>query len=128
MRNDVHEPAMLKTNSGSRRERGRGAEALTPAALALHPHAVDAALADDTMPMLTERGSRRDLVPGRDGVEAPKRLVDGPHEIAPAMERDERDGLLRSLAAQLDILNWQQQEIRIMLDQAGRRRVDHAGR
>lgn len=96
--------------------------------MALEPHVVDAALSDETMPMLTERGSRRDLVHGRDGVESPKRLVDGPHEIAPAIEQGETDGLLRSLAAQLDILNWQQQEIRIMLDQAGRRRVDHAGR
>lgn len=128
MRNDVNEPAMLKTSSGSRRERRRTAEAFGPAGAPLEPHVVDAALADETMPMLTERGSRRDLVHARDGAESAKRLVDGPHEIAPAVGQDETDGLLRSLAAQLDILNWQQQEIRIMLDQAGRRRVDHAGR
>lgn len=118
---------MLKTNSGSRRERRRATESLSAGAT-LEPHIVDAALADETMAMLTERGSRRDPVHARDGSEAAQRLVDGPHEMAPAMQQDETDGLLRSLAAQLDILNWQQQEIRIMLDQAGRRRVDHAGR
>lgn len=78
--------------------------------------------------MIAERGSRRDLTRQREsGVDSSKRLVDGPHRVA-IVAAEDADGLLRSLAEQLDWLHRQQQEIRVLLDQAGRRRLDHAGR
>lgn len=73
----------------------------------LEPHAVDAAFADEAMLMLKERAARRD----QSHVAS---------DDAPAPD----DALLRSLSAQLDLLHQQQREIRLLLDQAGRRRVD----
>jgi hypothetical protein len=78
----------------------------------LEPLAVDAAFADETMPLQEDRGSRRDASHGGGAA-------------GPALEpMTADDQLLRSLSAQLELLNQQQHEIRRLLDQAGRRRVD----
>lgn len=105
MRAEIRETSEGTGIVGSRRGRGAGATRVRSKAIVdLHPHAVDAAFADELMPMVNERGSRRD---------ASHLAVDAPDEL-----------LLKSLSAQLDLLNEQQREIRLLLDQAGRRRVD----
>jgi len=78
----------------------------------LEPLAVDAAFADETMPLQEERGSRRDAPHGGSTAEL---------SLEPVTADDQ---LLQSLSAQLELLNQQQYEIRRLLDQAGRRRVD----
>lgn len=117
MRTDIHEMTDPFIAAASRR--GRKATqrpAASPASVDLQPCAVDAAFADESMPMLNkDRTSRRDRShsEGEPGAIA---------ATTPALNSD--DALLRSLSAQLDLLNEQQREIRILLDQAGRRRVD----
>jgi hypothetical protein len=114
MRTDLREMSEGTGIAGSRR--GRSAMSRLAAnenSVGLEPLAVDAAFADETMPMQEDRGSRRDASHGGGGAAAP----------APEpMTAD--DQLLRSLSAQLELLNQQQHEIRRLLDQAGRRRVD----
>ena len=78
----------------------------------LEPLAVDAAFEDEAMPLQEDRGSRRDASHGGGATGS---IMD------PATADDQ---LLRSLSAQLELLNQQQHEIRRLLDQAGRRRVD----
>jgi hypothetical protein len=113
MRTDLRETSEGTGIAGSRR--GRSAMSRTAAnenSVGLEPLAVDAAFADETMPMQEERGSRRDASHGGGAA-------------APALEpMTADDQLLRSLSAQLELLNQQQHEIRRLLDQAGRRRVD----
>jgi hypothetical protein len=75
----------------------------------LEPLVVDAALADETMQMHDDRGSRRDASHAGSG------------SLSSATADDQ---LLRSLSAQLELLSQQQHEIRRLLDQAGHRRVD----
>jgi hypothetical protein len=105
MRADIRETAEGTGIVGSRRGRGAvAARVCSAASVDLQPHAVDAAFADESMPMVNERGSRRD---------ASHSTVDAPDEL-----------LLKSLSEQLELLNEQQREIRLLLDQAGRRRVD----
>lgn len=81
----------------------------------LEPLAVDAAFADESLPMLKERASRRDHS---------HTASDDGAENGPAETIGSDDALVRSLSAQLELLNQQQREIRMLLDQAGRRRVD----
>lgn len=116
MRTDLHEMTDPFIAAASRR--GRLASQRLSASsepVDLHPCAVDAAFADESMPMFKERSSRRD----RSHTEGESGALAAP---APALNSD--DALLRSLSAQLDLLNEQQREIRLLLDQAGRRRVD----
>lgn len=116
MRTDIHEMTDPFVAAASRRERKAPQRlAATSGAVDLAPCAVDAVFADESMPMFKERSSRRDRShsEGESGAIA---------VAAPVMNSD--DALLRSLSAQLDLLNEQQREIRILLDQAGRRRVD----
>lgn len=113
MRTDLQEMSDGTSIVGSRR--GRSAISRLVAnenSVGLEPLAVDAAFADETLPLQEERGSRRD---------APH----GGSTAGPALEpMTADDQLLRSLSAQLELLNQQQHEIRLLLDQAGRRRVD----
>ncbi|WP_428303581.1 hypothetical protein [Lacipirellula sp.] len=107
MRAEIRETAEGTGIVGSRRARGSMASPVrSDANIDLQPHAVDAAFADESMPMLKERGSRRD----------------SSHTATESQSQD--DLLLESLSAQLELLHEQQREIRLLLDQAGRRRVD----
>ena len=113
MRTDLREMSEGTSIAGSRR--GRSALPRTAAnenSVGLEPLAVDAAFADETMPMQDDRGSRRDASHGGSTAES---------SLEPMTADDQ---LLRSLSAQLELLNQQQHEIRRLLDQAGRRRVD----
>jgi hypothetical protein len=112
MRTDIREMSEGTSIAGSRRGRSAASRiAANEASVGLEPQAVDAAFADEAMPMHEERGSRRDASHGG--------------AAAPALEpMTADDQLLRSLSAQLELLNQQQHEIRRLLDQAGRRRVD----
>jgi hypothetical protein len=100
MRTELHESPKKLHVTRPRRE-------AKPAAKPLEPFAVDAAMEDETLPVVTERGSRRD--PG--------------HKPAPSANDAE---LLASLADQLDMLHEQQRQIRRLLDRAGRKRLDAA--
>lgn len=114
MRTDLREISEGTSIAGSRR--GRSAtprHAAMETGVGLEPLAVDAAFADEAMPLQEDRGSRRDASHG--GGSASGSMTDPTHAD---------DQLLRSLSAQLDLLNQQQHEIRRLLDQAGRRRVD----
>ena len=113
MRTDLRELSGGIGIAGSRRGRSAVSRiAANEASVGLEPQAVDAAFADEAMPMHEERGSRRDASHGGGAA-------------APALEpMTADDQLLRSLSAQLELLNQQQHEIRRLLDQAGRRRVD----
>jgi hypothetical protein len=105
MRADIREIAVGTGVVGSRRARGAVAtRGRSEASVDLQPHAVDAAFADESMPMVKERGSRRDA--------------------SHLATESQDDLLLKSLSAQLELLHEQQREIRLLLDQAGRRRVD----
>lgn len=115
MRTEIHEMGEQNASIGSRR--GRGAFLRRNAgeySVGLEPQAVDAVFADETMGMHEESGSRRDDPHASSG-----QLGSAVSESATADEQ-----LLRSLSAQLELLNQQQHEIRRLLDQAGRRRVD----
>ncbi|QDT74058.1 hypothetical protein [Lacipirellula limnantheis] len=79
----------------------------------LEPLAVDAVFADESTPMLQDSGDRRDSHHRHDA-----------YPIALHGSGVADDQLLRSLSTQLELLNQQQHEIRRLLDQAGRRRVD----
>ena len=84
---------------------------------ALPAVAVDAALADEAEPIITERGSRREVVSG--GADAGRRALDGPHEGSTDPQADR--GLLRQLSHQLSMLEIQQAQIRRLLEQTERR-------
>lgn len=114
MRTDLREISEGTGIAGSRRGRSvLPRYAALEAGAGLEPLAVDAAFADEAMPLQEDRGSRRDASHGGDS--AAGSMID------PATADDQ---LLRSLSAQLELLNQQQHEIRRLLDQAGRRRVD----
>ncbi len=108
MQSELFESKLKSRTTRARRDLAR-------APISLEPTAVDAALADESMPMVAERGSRRD-----------------PAEIAfaaagAANANDLSDSvLLESLAEQLNLLQEQQQQIRQLLDRAGRTRIDPA--
>jgi hypothetical protein len=109
MRNELHEPGH-GFFSAARRE-------------ALNAPAVDAALADESaVPIVTERGSRRDLSSHAD---AERRSLDVPHLVdMPAIREAAGDGaLLRQLSHQLTSLQAQQYQIRRLLEQAECRRA-----
>jgi hypothetical protein len=86
----------------------------------LEPLAVDAAMEDDTLPILTERGTRRD--PER----SPNEAIALRHPRRANLADSQDAELLDSLAEQLDLLNEQQRQIRQLLDQAGHIRLDVA--
>ena len=113
MRTDLREMSGGTGIAGSRRGRSAMSRLATNEnSVGLEPLAVDAAFADETMPMQEDRGSRRDASHGGSMPES---------SLEPETADDQ---LLRSLSAQLELLNQQQHEIRRLLDQAGRRRVD----
>lgn len=129
MRNDLVE---LGQNPRRRIERptARDAAALAPGA---EPMAIDAALADESTPIIapaqepTQRGSRRD-VPVR-GAAAMRMAIDDAHARALAgMSHAGDERLMRQLSRQLDMLEIQQRQIRRLLEQnerrAGTTRVD----
>ena len=112
MRTDLREISEGTGIAGSRRRRTAMQRHLAmEKGVGLEPLAVDAAFEDEAMPLQEDRGSRRDASHGG----ATGSIMD------PATADDQ---LLRSLSAQLELLNQQQHEIRRLLDQAGRRRVD----
>jgi hypothetical protein len=73
---------------------------------------VDAAFEDETMPIVTERGSRRDP-----GVR---------HTAAPKGEAATSATLLDSLSEKLEMIDQTQRQIRHMLDEARHLRIDGA--
>lgn len=112
MRTDLREMSEGTGIAASRR--GRIAllrTAATETNVDLEPLTVDAVFADE-MPLLDDRGTRRDR--------SHSLMATG--QAPESVSAD--DQLLRSLSAQLELLNQQQHEIRRLLDQAGRRRVD----
>lgn len=123
MRADIREAGEGFGVAGSRRWRTAAARISPLADVAgLEPHIVDEALADETMSMSSERGSRRDSS-HRTESEATG-WFDGHVEKLAEASATADNQLLQSLAEQLDLLHQQQREIRLLLDQAGRRRVD----
>lgn len=114
MRTDIHEMTDPFIAAASRRGRKTSNRPVTAmASVDLQPCAVDAAFADESMPMFKDRTSRRD-----------RSHSEGEQAAGATTVLNSDDALLRSLSAQLDLLNEQQREIRVLLDQAGRRRVD----
>lgn len=115
MRTDLREMSEGTGIAASRRGRITSLHsAATETAAGLEPLTVDAVFADEA-PLLEDRGARRDASHGG--------MATG--QAAESTSAD--DQLLRSLSAQLELLNQQQHEIRRLLDQAGRRRVDRIG-
>src|SRR5690348_8857173 len=103
MRNDLHEMADSFMAAASRRDRtaSRGfASSLT--AVELEPLAVDAAFADESLPMLKDRTSRRDRS---------HLMAEGGGSMGVPSTLSSDDALLRSLSTQLELLNEQQREI-----------------
>ncbi len=100
MRSELFESKLKSRTTRARRDLARSP-------ISLEPTAVDAALADESMPMVTERGSRRD----------PAETVFTAANIADVSD----SVLLESLAEQLNLLQEQQQQIRQLLDRAGTR-------
>ncbi len=104
-----HQPASRPTSDGGR-------------TCALNPPAVDEALADDatlaeTMPIVAQRGSRRELAGA--ATEAERRIIDHAHPSGPESAVGPGDGaLLRRLSQQLCSLAAQQDQIRRLLEQA----------
>ena len=112
MRTELREMSEGTGIAASRRGRiALHRSAPTESIVDLEPLAVDAVFADE-MPLLDDRGTRRDPSHGA--------IATG--QAVESVSAD--DQLLRSLSAQLELLNQQQHEIRRLLDQAGRRRVD----
>lgn len=115
MRADLREMSEGTGIAASRRGRIASLRSnVMEAAVELAPLTVDAVFADEA-PLLEDRGTRRDASHGA--------MATG--QAAESTSDD--DQLLRSLSAQLELLNQQQHEIRRLLDQAGRRRVDRIG-
>lgn len=114
MRTDLREISEGTGIAGSRRRRTAMQRHLAiEKGVGLEPLVVDAAFEDEAMPLQEDRGLRRDASHG------------GGSEAGSIMDPTTADDqLLRSLSAQLELLNQQQHEIRRLLDQAGRRRVD----
>jgi hypothetical protein len=110
MRSDLQEPSSELRPNRVRRERRRMPGAGDRLDAALAANAVDAAFADETMPIVTERGSRRDPGSRRASAATCGELTDG--------------ALLQSLAEKLDVMQREQTQIRRLLDQAGHLRVD----
>jgi hypothetical protein len=108
MRNEIHEPGFESRSSLPGRQRRR----TTTAPRALAANAVDAAFEDETMPIVTERGSRRD--PG------------ARHAAAPKVEPSTGATLLDSLSEKLEMIDQTQRQIRRMLDEARHLRIDGA--
>jgi hypothetical protein len=106
MRNEMQEP-------------GRGMFAASPrttatSARALEASVVDAALDDESTPILAERGSRREF-PSR-GADASRVAIDNSHAAAVS------DGaLIRQLSRQLALLETQQRQIRQLLEMTEQR-------
>jgi hypothetical protein len=73
---------------------------------------VDAAFADETMPMATERGSRRDPAIRR--------------AATPKSQTPSSATLLDSLSEKLEMIDQTQRQIRRMLDEARHLRIDGA--
>jgi hypothetical protein len=106
MRSELFESKLKSRTTRARRDLAR-------APISLEPTAVDAALADESMPMVAERGSRRD--PAETAFAAASAA--NAHDLSDSV-------LLESLAEQLNLLQEQQQQIRQLLDRAGRTRLD----
>jgi hypothetical protein len=100
--------------------RARPHRELVGTRLPLEPLAVDAAMEDDTLPVLTERGSRRD--PAGLAIRSEKPMRPQRASMAGSNDAD----LLETLAEQLNLLGEQQRQIRQLLDQAGHTRIDRA--
>ena len=122
MRNDLVE---LWQTQRRRIERPTAPEAAS-LALEAAPTAIDAALSDESTPIMprgeepTQRGSRRDA-PLR-GAAAMRVAIDDAHAQAVAnMPHAGDERLMRQLSRQLDMLEIQQRQIRRLLEQNERR-------
>ena len=80
---------------------------------ALEPSAVDAAMADESTPIVSQRGSRRD---------GAARLT--PTLYSRSQHAHDMPASLESLADQIDLLHEQQRRIQRLLDRAGNLRID----
>ena len=132
MRNEMTEPrcnfldtaaATAKTARRSAPQQGRRAG---DPSRALAPSAVDEVFADETAAVVTERGSRRDMVSTstKSTIEMPKRTIDEPHVVAMSTGAGGTSAdvvMLQSLTEQVARLQLQQEQIRRMLEQAERR-------
>lgn len=114
-------PIQAAAMTGSRRSHAKTPTAGEMAAPgdALLPHAVDAAFADETTPVLAQRGSRRDLIAPSGTAEPARHKVDVPHVMKPAefVSDAQATRMLRSLGQQIDALREQQEQIRRMIEQ-----------
>jgi hypothetical protein len=108
MRSELFESKLKSRTTRARRDVAR-------APISLEPTAVDAALADESMPMVAEHGTRRD--PAQMALAAAN--ATNANDLSDSV-------LLASLSQQLDMLHEQQQQIRLLLDRAGHTRVDAA--
>jgi hypothetical protein len=91
---------------------------------ALSATAVDAALSDETaLPIITQRGSRRELTSAQSAAE--RHTIDVPHtsDALAAADAPTDGALLRQLSQQLSSLQAQQDQIRRLLEQAEGRRA-----
>jgi hypothetical protein len=91
---------------------------------ALSATAVDAALSDETaLPIITQRGSRRELTSAPSAAE--RHTIDVPHssDALAAVDAPTDGALLRQLSQQLSSLQAQQDQIRRLLEQAEGRRA-----
>jgi hypothetical protein len=114
-------PVQSAAMTGSRRSHAKSSatgESATPGD-ALQPHAVDAVFADETAPVVAQRGSRRDLVAPAGTPETAKHKVDVPHVSMSAdfVTDAQATRMLRSLGQQIDALREQQEQIRRMIEQ-----------
>jgi hypothetical protein len=106
MRNEIQEPGRGILVSATR---------TSPTNLrALEPSAVDAALNDESTPVVAERGSRREF-PARNA-DAPRMAIDDSHATSTT-----DGGLIRQLSRQLALMEAQQQQIRKLLEMTERR-------
>jgi hypothetical protein len=88
---------------------------------AISPSAVDAALEDESTPIVSPQDSRRDITAAASG-DTTRFAIDGAHAAAAGSSIDSAEGsLLRRLSRQLNLLEIQQQQIRRLIEQAERR-------
>lgn len=116
MRNEIRETGAGEGIVGSRRRSASKRSFPNGPPIPLEPRTVDAVFADDSSAFRETREVRCDH---------PHIGVESNAESA-AQTVDIDDQLMRSLSIQLELLNRQHREISLLLDQAGRRRVDRA--
>lgn len=131
MRNEMNEPRCnflelaAATAKGARRSATHQGRRAGDATRALAPSAVDEVFADETAAVVTERGSRRDMVsPKKSTAEKSMLTIDEAHVVAMSINGgavSTESVMLQSLTEQVARLQVQQEQIRRMLEQAEQR-------